>query len=68
MNANAPERTLSDQRHLWFGFAIIIYGGGFIADWAWWIHDGGWVGVLFGWAPALLWPIHALSAFWILVL
>ena len=68
MNDNAPADKRRDQRHLWLGVGTVIYGGGFIADWAWWVHDGGLLAVLVGWEPALVWPIHAASFVWGLIL
>ncbi len=45
------------------GFA---YLAGVVVDWSWWVanSDPTWGAVLFGWMPALLWPIHALSWVW----
>ena len=46
------------------GMAFILYMFGFALDWLWWIHYGDWAAVMFGWAPALLWPFHIIS--WVL--
>ncbi len=44
------------------GFATIVYSFGWMADWIYWASDEAWHHIVFGWFPALLWPIHVVGA------
>ena len=68
MNDNAPDQESRDRQYVLLGFAGVVYFFGWLLDWAYWTYTEGAVGVVFGWLPALFWPLHALSTFWGLVL
>ena len=50
----------SAKKGFWKALVGFVYGVGWLVDWAYWAHDSAW-GLLFGWVPALLWPIHLAS-------
>ena len=64
VNDKAPEkkRRESAPRGLWSSPLKWIYGFGWINDWIYWASDEAWHHIIFGWLPALLWPIHVVGA------
>ena len=62
VNDNAPDKKPRDRRAVLRGFARNVYVFSWVADWIYWASDGAWHHIIFGWLPALLWPIHLAGA------
>lgn len=64
VNNNAPEkkRRESAARGFWAPLLTSVYVVGWMADWIYWASDEAWHHIIFGWLPALLWPVHVVGA------
>lgn len=59
-HAPAEHDRQSAAKGFWQPWLASCYVVGWLVDWLYWAHDS-FSGLLFGWLPALLWPVHLAS-------